>query len=321
MSFGSISTSTSRTRSLRGLSTRFWNETLADTIGRVSVSRHSAYVDSVILPGAALFVSDHKIHILGFGPTWLEGVLRLLDRLQDCPIESLVYQLNGAEDPRRREIRKRIDLIRDAAIDRLGPAVVAEDTALFYPPQRRSFTRSTSRSQSDMFSLLLSAFDVGPMLAARLRQVSYAKRGIGLASLGLERVFQGFQLSEHHMEDRSFLCGIKGREYFAVLLKRGLSIRRRRTKGSRDWTSESSLWSAMFEFGGAGSRSEIVAAVAGLLLALDAKSHTISVLHNASLSHLPQFPTGDWQHLPLGLNASLSTWIEPAHTRAARVTA
>ena len=136
-----------------------------------------------------------------------------------------------------------------------------------------------------------------------LHRPSFAQRQAGFAALGIKEAFKGFVLSEHHTLERYTLCGIRGREYFALHVS---------------MVEPASL--ATFEYNGA-LRPDITDSIDRILLAFAPKQHKVTALHMSAEKELPRFSGQHWQPLPLGLSESLSVLVEGPARRKLQATA
>lgn len=269
--------------------TRYWNDILGPSVGRVATSSRGESSVSMITPEASLFAFDRRLVMLGSGDRWLDGVVALIEKTGE--VDGLVYQANTGSQASGKEFRRRLGRIREAAGDRIRAAVVSEETAFFHSKTQkpRPFERAT---------LQVHMRRLGLRVESLLHRPSYAQRHEGLEMLGIKDVFDGYQLVEHHTFDRYCLNGIKGKDYFTLQI-----------------STRAPSSTAVFEFGGI-PHERVGRAVQRILLAFAPKSREISVLHSGDVG--PTFGlSGQWRPKPLGLEASL--WVLDIDAGGARL--
>lgn len=278
----------------RGRPVRYWNDLAAFAFGRVASSARSGAVDTLTFPASSLFVFDRRIVVTGWGRQWLDAGLRLLRRLEPGSLETLIYQASPLHASAERDFRRRLSLLRSESGVLLGPAVVAEGTAIFYPPHVRRRSLRT-------VGLQLTMNRPGALVSGILKQESFARRQAGFDALGIKADFVGFTLQEHHSADQYCLLGTRDEDCF------GFRVGRTTTASFASFDASCALRSCAGDF---------IPAVKRFLAIMNPRQHCLRALHGDQFRDLPAFAGAHWQTCPLGARDSISILVE-GETRSA----
>lgn len=286
-------------QSFRGRPVRFWNDLAGFAFGRVASSVRGDGVDSFTFPAASLFVFDRRVMVTGWGRQWLDAGLRILDRLEPRDLETVIYQAAPLQASAERDFRRRLSLLRSESGILLGPAVVAEGTALFYPPHVR-------RSSLKAIGLQLTMSRPGSLVSGILKQESFARRQAGFDALGIKADFTSFELQEHHSANQYCLLGARGGDCFV------LRVGRTSQSGFASFDASCSRRTAFTEFASAAER---------LIAIFNPRQHCLRALHSEQVQELPGLYGGYWQTSPLGPRDSISILVGDEAKSTASATA
>jgi len=287
------------TDGFHGRPVRYWNDLAGFAFGRVASSARSEDVDTFTFPAASLFVFERRLVVTGWGRQWLDAGLRILNRLEPGGLETLIYQAAPLHSSAERDFRRRLSVLRSESGILLGPAVVAEGTAIFYPPHVR-------RASLKTVGLQLTMNKPGALVAGILKQESFARRQAGFDALGLKADFAGFHLQEHHSANQYCLLGARGGECFVLRVGRAPS------SSFASFDASCALRSCVGDF---------IPAVKRLLAIFNPRQHCLRALHGECFRDLPSFSGACWQTSPLGPRDSISVLVEDEAESAGWATA
>lgn len=282
---------------LRGFPTRFWRA-LVDEAGSKTGSALKAEgtVDAYVFGQSDLFVFDDRVVIKSCRPqVCLDGALALLWRTPQAKLERLIYQTHELPRADRERFRASLLRLRSEAGDRLGPAVVSQETVLFHPkPHCRRLDENRVCFQIQMRRISSKA--VNSFLSS-----SVLRRRKALDSLGFSSIF-GATAKQTISESPALVWAMTQGSSYATL---------------RVWSVGESAF-ANFEFDGQ-SHGELDSVIARLLSTLAPRDFAVEAIHCHDPLALPEIPGAIWEPHPLGSVEMRSVLVGGETTRLSQI--